>query len=135
MKIERMPVGEIMQRDLLTAPAGESLRTAALMMRERRVRCLLVPPTRSGDGVGILTSKDVVQVVMQEGGECLDELCVADVMTRPAISVQADMAVEECFQLMRSTSVRRMPVQHGSELVGLISCSDMFAFAIDGEPL
>lgn len=135
MRIERTPVAEIMQRELLTASAEESLRTAALLMRERRVRCLLVHPVQAGDGVGILTSKDIVQAVMQEGEDCLDELCVADVMTRPAISVQADLALEDCFQLMRSTSVRRVPVQQGSELVGLVSCSDMFAFVTDGVPV
>jgi len=128
MRLEQTTVAQIMQPELVTLGADESLRRAAQRMQASHMRCLLVPPGRAGEGIGIVTAKDIVQTIMQEGENCLDELLVADIMTKPAICVQADLPLSDCFQLMRSTGVRRVPVQRGSELVGLVSYTDLFGF-------
>ena len=56
----------------------------------------------------------------------LEELVVADLMTRPAICVQKDLCIADCIELMRMAGVRRVPVLDGSELVGILSCTDDF---------
>ena len=126
MVLSELTAENLMQRTLVTARASEKLRDAVQRMHCEKIQCLLIPPESKGKAVGILTSKDVVKLLGHEPLSVLEELLVADVMTRPAICVQKDTCVADCVELMRMAGIRRVPVLHGSTLVGILSCSDVF---------
>ena len=46
--------------------------------------------------------------------------------TRPAICVPETTNLLDCINLMRHAGVRRVPVLRGSEVVGVLSFSDVF---------
>jgi len=125
MSIANMKVQDLMVRQLVTIDAGATLREAARLMHSRRIHCLLVPAKDPGGPVGVITTKDIVQVLCDADGSALDQLHVADAATTPAVSVQHLLAVVDCIRLMRMTGVRSAPVLQGMTLVGLISFSDV----------
>ena len=59
-------VGEIMTRDVTTIGAGEDMEAAAALMRDRRVRRLVVTDD-DGTVVGVLSHGDLVQATDGEG--------------------------------------------------------------------
>lgn len=126
MNLSEMTAEDLMQRHVVTASAQESLRDAVQRMHCEHIHCLVVAPEHRGQGIGVLTGKDVVKLLGHEPMHVLEELKVADVMTRPAICVQKDLAISECIELMRSSGIRRVPVLEGSKLVGILSCTDVF---------
>ena len=63
MTVKATTAGQLMTRELVTIPAHETLRTAAALMSERQLHCLFVPPAEPGRCLGILTAKDIVQIL------------------------------------------------------------------------
>lgn len=124
--IRQLRAGEIMNHSLQWAAAEESLRTAGQRMAEHGIRALLVPGREATDLPGIITSKDIVNLLCTQDTAVLDQLKVGDVMTRPAICVPRQTNLHDCLNLMRMSGVRRLPVLDGTKVVGLLSASDVF---------
>ncbi len=120
-----MTAAEVMTSPCLFVPSGETLRGAAQLMNEKRCHSLMVAIDGKSPGLGIITCKDIVQVLADEEADVLDELLVGDYMTTPLVTVQKDMALDQCIGLMRMTGTRRVPVMDGSKLLGLLSFTDL----------
>ena len=125
MNVRQMKAAELMTPGVLTIEASEPVRVAARLMNEKHVHCLIVPATQPGGCVGIITVKDIVQVLCDGDAGMLDQLLVADAMSTPAISVQHEFNVADCMRLMRVAGVRSVPVLDGVRLVGLLSFTDV----------
>jgi len=121
---------QVMNPDVQWAEATENLRCAGERMARFGIRALLVAGSEASDLPGILTSKDIVNLLGAQSPAVLDQLQVGDVMTRPAICVPAESNVRDCINLMRMSGIRRMPVLDGTEVVGVLSTSDVFAHAL-----
>jgi predicted transcriptional regulator len=132
MSIANMKVQDLMVRQLVTIDAQATLREAARLLYSRRIHCLLVPAQNPEGPVGVITTKDIVQVLCDADVSVLDQLRVADAVTTPAMSVQHKLAVVDCIRLMRMTGVRSAPVLDGVSLVGLISFSDVLRVVAEG---
>ena len=102
-----------------------SVRRAAARISEVLVHCLVVLPEDAHRGVGIVTIKDIVQILGDEDESALDELLVSDVMTSPCITVPHFLSVVDCINLMRMAGVRSVPVLRGQEVVGVLSFTDI----------
>ncbi len=124
--LHRLRAKDVMNKSVQWATAHENLRAAGRRMAQHGIRALLVSGAEPSDLPGILTSKDIVNLLGSQDPAVLDELQVADVMTRPAICVPAQTNVVDCINLMRMSGVRRMPVLDGTQVIGLLSTSDIF---------
>ncbi len=102
------------------SPAG-----AASRMSELHIQCLIVSPNDARKSIGIITCKDIVQLLGDEPPDVLDEIRVKDAMTSPAITLQEHMSVTDCILLMRMSGVRSVPVLRAQELIGLLSFTDI----------
>ncbi len=128
--LRRFRARDVMHKTIHWATAHENLRVAGQRMAEHGIRALLVAGDDPSDLPGILTSKDIVNVLATQAPSALDDLQVRDVMTRPAICVPAQTNLLDCIQMMRMAGIRRMPVLDGTSVVGLLSTSDVFAHAL-----
>jgi CBS domain-containing protein len=131
MNVKQRTVGELMSRELITIAASETLRSAAALMHAHHIHCLLVKPDAPRVAVGIITGKDIVQVLCEAEPALLDQLTVADAMSTPAVSVQKEFLVGDAIKLMRGSGVRSVPVLDGVQLVGLLSFSDVLRAAVE----
>jgi CBS domain-containing protein len=131
MNVKHLLAEQLMSPQPVVVGPSESLRSAARLMLERGIHCLLVP---GGPGrlPGIITSKDIVLVLCDGEADLLDQLSVADAMTTPTISVQHDFAIGDCIRLMRMSGVRSVPVLKGLEPVGVLSFTDVLEAATNG---
>ena len=133
MNVTLQTAEQLMTTALITVAPGETLRAAAALLDKHRIHCLLVPQAEPDSRcVGILTTKDIVQVLCEGDPRLLDQLRVADAMTCPALSVQAGFTVRDCLRLMRMSGVRSAPVFDGVRLVGLLSFSDVLRAVVNG---
>jgi CBS domain-containing protein len=131
MNVKQRTVGELMSRDIITIAPSETLRTAAALMHTHHIHCLLVKPDLPRGAVGIITGKDIVQVLCDSEPQLLDQLLVADAMSTPAISVQKEFLIGDAIKLMRISGVRSVPVLEGVTLVGLLSFTDVLRGAVE----
>jgi CBS domain-containing protein len=124
MSVKRLTAAALMTEGPIMIDARETLRSAARLMSEKHLHCLLVP-AEPGRVVGVITSKDLIQVLCEAEPEMLDQLHVSDVMTAPALCVQEELLIEDCLRLMRMSGVRSVPVVRGLTPVGILSFSDV----------
>ena len=124
MSVKRLTAGQLMTEGPIVIDSGETLRNAARLMTEKHLHCLLVP-AEPGRVVGVITSKDIIQVLCEGEPEMLDQLRVSDVMTAPALCVQEELLIEDCLRLMRMSGVRSVPVVRGLTPVGILSFTDV----------
>lgn len=89
----------------------------------RKIGCLLI---RDGDGpvIGILTERDILRIVHQDPGG-FAEATVGDHMTKDVVCAVPDDDLDYAMNVMTKNRFRRMPVQDGDDLVGIISIGDV----------
>lgn len=126
MKTKEMRVRDLMHPDVKTVEERTTLLAAAKMMRDLGVSSLMIKPDNDKDAYGIITRKDIVEEFVEEGVEGNGQL-VEDAMTKPAIAVNPELSIYHCQKMMQIVGVRRMPVVEGTDLVGIISNSDIFS--------
>ncbi len=125
MNFDLVCARDLMTKKIVMAEPHESLRAAVTRMSEHRIHGLLIPPASPSRGISILTGKDCIRVICDAGEAALDELCVEDAMTRPAITVPAELCITDCLRLMRLAGVRTAPVLSRGELVGILTFTDV----------
>jgi CBS domain-containing protein len=120
---DRMSVGKICVRTVVTARPEETIHTAAKRMAHYSVGTLVVVEERRP--VGILTDRDlVVRVLAQEKSPT--RLTVGTVMSGNLVCVQEETPLEDALRLMRGHRIRRLVVVSPTqELVGLFALDDM----------
>jgi len=124
MSLKRLTAAQLMTAGPIMIEPSASLRSAARLMTEKHLHCLLVP-AEPGRVVGVITSKDIIQVLCEGEPEMLDQLRVSDAMTAPALCVQEELLIDDCLRLMRMSGVRSVPVVRGLTPVGILSFTDV----------
>jgi len=125
-----MTIAAILQgkgRDVVQVQSTDSVLSVVTLLADRRIGC--VPVVDGGQVVGIFSERDVVYRLAQQGAEALNHT-VADVMTRPAITID-QMPVIHALSLMTKRRIRHLPVVKGNDLIGLVSIGDLVKFRID----
>jgi CBS domain-containing protein len=129
MNIKLLTAADLMTKHPVMIEPTATLRAAAIILSRQKLHCLLVPGEQ-GRCVGVITSKDVVQILCEGEIELLDQLHVADAMTTPAITVQEQFLIADCLPLMRMSGVRSVPVLRGLTPVGVLSFTDVLHAAV-----
>lgn len=122
-----MPIGEVCSRDVVFAERALPLREAAKLMRRYHIGDLIVVERRDGAllPIGIVTDRDIVIEVIAKDIN-LDELAVGDLMSRELITVREQDGIYETIQLMRASSIRRVPIVNSDGmLIGIVSMDDL----------
>ena len=114
-------VGELVARSPVCAASGTSVRAAAVRMREHRISSLLI--VDADRLIGIVTDRDLRNRCVAEGFDV--DRPVRDIMTATVHSISKQAPAFEALMLMARLNVHHLPVMDRSELVGVISASDL----------
>jgi CBS domain-containing protein len=116
-----------MTQDVVTADAGDSLKRVGELMRDRNVGSVVI--TEHDRAVAMLTDRDLaLAVVADEIGP--DEQAGAHA-SRPIVTGEVEMDIEEAVALMIQHRIRRLPVLDGGDLRGIVTIDDLAVRAGD----
>lgn len=121
-------VREVMQKGIISIDGMATTREAVQKMKDNNVFSLLVNKRNADDAWGILVSQDIVKGAILPG-RSLDEVNVYEVMTKPVITVPAEMDIRYAVRLIYRAKIRRAPVEDKGELIGMIS---LISLILDG---
>ena len=96
---------------------------AAKLLSEKRIGTLVI----SSDGKrpdGILSERDIVRALGQQGGGCLNKTVEA-LMTSKLITCAKNKRADDILAKMTEGRFRHMPVLEDGALIGLISLGDV----------
>lgn len=115
-------VAEVMNSTVHTVTPDTTLREAAQIMRDADVGDVVV--TESGRLRGILTDRDIVVRCLAGGGDP-DSVRVQDVCSAELVTVPRQSSIKDAVHAMRTSTVRRLPVVEGEEVVGVVTMGDL----------
>ena len=131
-----MIVSMWMTRSVVTVSPDVRIDAAAKLLLENRIRRLPVLQDYAGDDVvvGILSKTDLLHAYPSDVNPLRDAPfsgmedlpCVKDIMSTPVVSIGPEEPIEKAATLMRSRKIGALPVLSESELVGIITESDLF---------
>jgi acetoin utilization protein AcuB len=132
-----MLVSDVMQSKIVTINPKTTLPEAVGLARRRGIRHL--PVLVDGELVGIVSDRDLKQAMpssatvleVHELNYLLDRLTVADIMTRPVVTIGPMFPVEEAGRLMVSKQISALPVTDGGRLVGIVTETDLLELFIE----
>lgn len=116
-----------MTQGVVTAHTGDSLSHVGQLMRDRNVGSVVV--CEGERPVGVITDRDLaLAVVADEVGA--DERAGAHA-SKPLVTGEVEMDLEEAVALMVQHRIRRLPVTEGEALVGIVTIDDLAVRAGD----
>jgi CBS domain-containing protein len=117
-------------RKLITVSSAASIFDALKIMAEANIGGLIV---LEGDQyVGMFTERDYARKIVLEGRSS-DSTTVSEIMVSDIPMLNSNDTIEQCSKIMTEKTLRYLPVFENSQLVNLISQSDIIKYTIDSQ--
>ena len=116
-----------MTHGVVTAEAEESLRAVGELMRDRNVGSVVI--CEGQRPIGVLTDRDIALAVAADGVDPGEP--AGTHASRPLVTGEAAMDLEEAVALMVQHRIRRLPVMAGRDLAGIVTIDDLAVRAGD----
>ena len=97
---------------------------AVEIMRNEKTDYLIIEKRYPQDAYGIVTVHDFIKGVIIPD-KTSEEVNVFEVMSKPAVSVPADMDVQYVASLLMNIGHKMAPVEENGEYIGMVSLSDL----------
>jgi CBS domain-containing protein len=120
-------INEVMTQGVVTAETGDSLRRVGELMRDRNVGSVVI--CEGGRPVGVITDRDLALVVVAD--DVTPDGDAGEHASRPLVTGEVEMDIEEAVALMVQHRIRRLPVTSGEDLVGIVTIDDLAVRAGD----
>jgi CBS domain-containing protein len=120
-------IAEVMTQGVVTAERGDSLRRVGELMRDRNVGSVVV--CDNGRPMGVITDRDLALAVVADKVDAGD--VAGSHASRPLVTGEVEMDIEEAVALMIQHRIRRLPVTEGETLVGIVTIDDLAVRAGD----
>ena len=117
-------VRHVMMPNFKTIEGVTKVYDALALMKEEGVNAILIHPRNESDVYGIVTLKDIARKVIGERRK-LHEAHVYEIMSKPVLSVQADMPVPYAARFLANFDVSYATVIDDGKIVGLVSLNGM----------
>ena len=116
-----------MTQGVVTAESGDSLQHVGELMRDRNVGSVVI--CEAGGPVGVITDRDLALAVVADRIEAGSS--AGDHASRPIVTGEVEMDLEEAVAIMIQHGIRRLPVTDGEGLVGIVTIDDLAVRAGD----
>jgi len=115
-------VADVMSNKVATISQDEIIISAAKIMSEKKISCLVVMD--GGNVTGIITETDLLRRV---GNKAKDfyRTKLGRIMSSPVESVPFDLSILDAGKIMGARHIKRLPVMKENKLVGIVTQTDL----------
>ncbi len=115
---------DVMTKKVIFVDGMATAKEAVNIMRSEKVEAFIVKKRYPQDAYGIVMVHDLINGVIIPD-KSSEEVNVFEIMTKPAISVPADMDVRYVARLLKKVGLKMAPVEENGEYIGMVSLSDL----------
>jgi CBS domain-containing protein len=108
---------------VFTASPDETVAAAAALLHSRRVGAMVIIDADDAI-VGILSERDIVRVVAEQGAAGLSRP-ISSCMTRDVVFAAPTEKVQSLLERMTDRRIRHLPVVKDGRLAGIVSIGDL----------
>ncbi|MFN3621374.1 MAG: cyclic nucleotide-binding/CBS domain-containing protein [Nitrososphaerales archaeon] len=124
-------VRDIMVSPVITIDADATVEEACRIMGEKHIGSVII--TEAGKPSGIFTERDLLTKILLKDHSLMKEK-VKKFMSSPLTVITPDFELKEAARVMTQLKIRRLPVVHMGQLLGIITSADITR-AIGESPL
>ncbi len=117
-----LTVGNVMSKDVITICPDEAVASAAKIMSENSVSCIVV--VDNGNVTGILTETNFLKR-LAAGEKDFDRIKVREIMSSPVESISPNLSVLDAIRTMEDKHTKRLPILEEKQLVGIVTQTDL----------
>lgn len=132
---KRVPVSQIMTKEVITLQPHQSLQDAERLYEEYGIRHI---PVVEGDKVvGVLSKSDLLKItyvdVANDNSKNIiyDMYTIPQVMTKNPLTMDVDVTIREAAEILNEQSFHSMPVTENGKLVGMLTTTDFINYLLD----
>ncbi|MBK9254146.1 MAG: CBS domain-containing protein [Saprospiraceae bacterium] len=115
---------DVMETKVVYIDGLATAKEAVELMRKEKVNALIIKKRNHKDAHGIVVVNDFINGVIIKDLKS-DEVNVYEIMSKPVISIPADLNVRYVPRLMKKAGIRIAPVEENGKYVGMISLSNL----------
>ncbi len=116
-------VERFMSKDLFTVRPEDIIDFAASMMNWRHIRHVPVEDD-SGNLVGIVSSRELLEIVSRDRLGAKEEIVVRDIMKTDVRTIPPETSSLDALKIMRENDIGCLPVIKDGKLIGIITAYD-----------
>jgi predicted transcriptional regulator len=123
--IPYIQVSQVMKTEVHQVDPMLPVRQAMALMHEKGVSSLIIERRDEKDELGLLSVSDIAREVIANNMS-LDRVDVYEVMSKPVLTLAAEMDIRYAVRLLSRFGVSRgLVVDHDRNLVGIVTIRDM----------
>jgi CBS domain-containing protein len=115
---------DVMTKKVFFVDGMATAKEAVDIMRSKKAKALIVKKRHPQDAYGIVVVQDFIKGVIIPD-KSSEEVNVFEIMSKPAISVPANMDIRYVANLLIKVGLWMAPVEEDGEYIGMISLSDL----------
>ena len=121
---EPVRVRDVMKKKFDIIDGMATVREALEEMQHVETKILIVKKRHEDDEYGIVQIPDIAKLVLAQD-RAPERVNVYEIMTKPVLTVPAQMDIRYIIRLMQRIGVRRAPVEDKGEIIGMITLSSL----------
>jgi CBS domain-containing protein len=122
--VNNQKVREVMMPNFTKVEGVQKVSDILNMMRDKKINAILVEPRDENDVYGIMTLKDIARKVIGQNRK-LHETHVYEIMSKPVLSINADMPIPYAARFLTNFNVSYAMVVESNEVSGMVSLNGM----------
>jgi len=115
-------VADAMSKDIVAISSDETVVSAAKIMADKNVSCIVVED--NGTIHGIVTETDLLKRAVVEAKD-FQSTKISEIMSSPVESVSSNLSVFDASKIMDAKGIKRLPVLAEEHLVGIVTQTDL----------
>jgi len=119
-------ISKIMIKKVITCNANDTLQSAAKIMHNKKIGCLIV--IKGKNPVGIVTERDITCKGVANNLD--SKTRVEKIMASPLKSISPDSDIYYADAVMEKNHFKRLTVMRGKQLVGIVTQSNLIKFFV-----
>lgn len=119
-----MTVRDVMTGEPHVIDGLATVREAMDLMRRERVNSLVIDRRHEGDEYGIVVVGDIAEHIIGRN-RSPDRTNVYEIMSKPVLSVDADMDIKYAVRLLTRFGLSRAVVLEQGDLIGIVTLRDL----------
>lgn len=119
-----LTVRDLMTTDVFTIRSSATVAQAMQVMRDHKLRGLIVEKEYAQGAYAMVTERDIVYHVTAHGIDP-HAVCIAEIMSKPCVTMDAELTLNEAARRFAEQNIQRAPVVTGNQLLGILSITDI----------
>lgn len=115
---------DVMNQSYIELDGIATIKEALGEMRAASADVVIVKKRNEHDAYGLLLLADIVKKVLAKD-RAPERVNVYEVMSKPVISIEADLDVRYCARLFESFGLSNAPIIEGGKVVGIVSYKEL----------